>query len=334
MTRHAIANRKIGRRSLLTGIGTALAVRAAWAQTKRPLIGFLSNGPESFSRTSITPFYDGLRDYGYVQDQNYEVLYRGADGREDRLPALAADLVDHRVDAIFVIPNVGFARLAMQATATIPIVFAAGGDPIAGGLMSSLDHPGGNVTGATFLTIELVGKRLEILREIAPEANSFGYLINPNNPQLSSERQELEAAAGKFGVRLEIAEARNAADIEVAVAALAQRKVAGLIPAADTLFTTQLAQLAALEARFRLPTISISSSFVTLGGMLSYGGDALEAFRIAGTYVGRILKGEKAGDLPVQRSTKVALALNLKTAKSLGVNVPLSLLGRADTVIE
>jgi putative tryptophan/tyrosine transport system substrate-binding protein len=325
----------MNRREFIAGLGGAAAwPLAAWAQQAAvPVIGYLTNGTESVTVT-LDAFRQGLGEQGFVEGRNVEILSRYAESHEDRLPALAADLVQRRVAAIFVAPNVGFARIAKNATATIPIVFFAGGDPIESGLVANLNRPGGNVTGATFLTIRLVAKRLEILHQIVPTATSIGYLINPNNPQLEAESREVEAAALILGVRLVVAKASTADEMGLAVASLMELKVGGMLPAADTLFAVHAEMLVALADRYALPTIYIGPQWVRAGGLISYGGDNTEAARIAGTYVGRILKGEKPADLPVQQVTKMKLAINMKTAKALGLTFPLNLLAIADEVIE
>jgi putative tryptophan/tyrosine transport system substrate-binding protein len=322
------------RREFIAGLGAAAWPLAARAQQPaKPVVGFLTNSTESSLREVHAEFLHGLREQGFVEGRNVEVS-RHAESQEDRLPALAADLVQRRVAAIFVVPNVGFARIAKNATATIPIVFAAGGDPVASGLVANLNRPGGNVTGATFLTIRLVAKRLEILHQIVPTATAIGYLINPNNPQLEAESHELEAAARSLGVRVVAAKASTADEIALAVARLTEQKVGAMLPAADTLFAVQGEMLVALADRDALPTIYISPWWVRVGGLVSYGGDPSEADRIAGTYVGRILKGEKPSDLPVQQTTRVEMSVNLRTAKALGLTIPLPLLALADEVIE
>jgi putative ABC transport system substrate-binding protein len=312
-------------------LGLLLAVAQPVA---KPVIGFLTIATESYSRENLAVFLQGLREQGFVEGRNVEILSRYAESHEDRLPALAADLVQRHVAAIFVVPNVGFARIAKNATATIPIVFAAGGDPVESGLVANLNRPGGNVTGVTFLTIRLVAKRFEILHQIVPTATSIGYLINPNNPQLEAESREVEAAARSLGVRVVAAKVSTADEIGLAVASLVEQKVGAMLPAADTLFVVHGEMLVALADRYALPTIYIGPQYVRAGGLVSYGGSAGEAYRIAGTYVGRILKGEKPSDLPVQQSTRIEMTVNLKTAKALGLTIPLPLLARAAEVIE
>jgi putative ABC transport system substrate-binding protein len=325
------------RRDFIAGLGSAvvapmLGLRSATAQqVAKPVVGFLSNGTQGNAAVALVPFLQGLREQGFVEGRNVEILSRYAESHEDRLPTLAVDLVKRHVAAIFVVPNVGFARIAKNPTATIPILFSAGGDPIESGLVANLNRPDGNVTDATFLTIRLAAKRLEILHQIVPTATSIGYLINPNNPQLEAESREGEAAARSLGVRIVAAKVATSDEIGLAVASLMEQKVGAMLPAADALFVVHAD---ALANRYALPTIYIAPQWVRAGGLISYGGDYTEAHRIAGTYVGRILKGEKPSGLPVQQTTRVEMTLNLKTAKALGLTIPLPLLARVDKVIE
>jgi putative tryptophan/tyrosine transport system substrate-binding protein len=275
----------------------------------KPVIGHLSIGREGVPSITRAAFGQGLGERGFVEGRNVEILSRYAEAHEDRLPALAAELVQRGVAVIFVDPNVGFARIAKNTTATIPIVFAAGGDPVESGLVANLSRPGGNVTGVTFLAIQLVAKRLEILHQIVPTAESIGYLINPNNPQLAAESREVEAAARSLGVRVVAAKVSTGDEIGLAVASLMQQKVGAMLPAADILFVVHDDMLVALAGRYAVPTIYIGSSWVRAGGLISYGGDAIEAYRLAGVYVGRILKGEKPTDLPVQQTTRVKMTV-------------------------
>jgi putative tryptophan/tyrosine transport system substrate-binding protein len=321
------------RREFIAGISAAAWPLTARAQqTAVPMIGNLS----IFQANTGVPvlFLQGLAEQGYVEGRNIEILSRYAESHEDRLPALAEDLVRRQVAAIFVFPNIGFARIARNATATIPIVFAAGWDPVEAGLVASLDRPGGNVTGATFLTVPAVPKRLEIIHQMVPAATSIGYIINQLNPQLAAERREVEAAARSLDVRLVVVEASTPDELEAAFAALVKERVGAMLPAADRLFVVHGHLLIALAARHGLPAIYISRGWVTAGGLVSYGQIGADHYRIAGSYVGRILKGEKPADLPVQQSTRTEMVLNLKTAKSLGLTVPPGLLALADEVIE
>jgi putative ABC transport system substrate-binding protein len=251
------------------------------------------------------------------------------------LPSLAADLVSRRVDVIFAVSGSSPALAAKAATPTIPIVFANGGDPVSNGLVASLNRPGGNITGVSFLTEELLAKRLELLHELVPAASSIGYLDNPTAPTTTLRKEILEKAARILGVRMVFANASTPEEIEPAVAMLAKQKIGALYAGNDLLFAIYGPKiLPPLAARYRMPAIYHTRGSVEAGGLLSYGTDTAGAWRIAGTYVGRILKGEKPADLPVQRSTRIETVLNLKTAKALGIEVPTKILLGADAVIE
>jgi putative ABC transport system substrate-binding protein len=324
----------VRRRDFIAGLGSVaawpLAVRGQ--QPAAPVVGYLSGGTENAAR--LGPFRQGLGEQGYVEGRNLEILYRSAEGY-DRLPALAADLVRRRV-AVIVAGGGPASLAATAATSTIPIVFATGGDPVELGLVASLDRPGGNTTGASFLTSELTAKRLELLHEIVPAATLIGFLFNPTNSVGAAERREAEIAARILGVRLVIANASMASEIEAAFAILVEQRIGSLLVAGDPLFTNvQRDQLLALAARHAVPAIYETREIVDAGGLMSYGAkDISGTFRLAGNYAGRILKGEKPADLPVQRSGRTETALNLKTAKALGIKVPTATLLHADEVIE
>jgi putative tryptophan/tyrosine transport system substrate-binding protein len=323
------------RREFITFLGGAatwpLAARAQ--QASMPVIGVLNGGTEIV--TGLGALRQGLGEQGYVEGRNLEILYRSAAGRYDRLPELAADLVRRRV-AVIASQGGPASLAAISATATIPIVFATGGDPIELGLVASLDRPGGNATGASFLTSELTAKRLELLHEIVPAATLIGFLFNPTNSVGEAERREAEIAARILGVRLVIAHASTASETEAAFAILVEQRIGALLVAGDPLFANvQRDQLVAFAARHAVPAIYETREIVPAGGLMSYGAkDISGAYRLAGNYAGRILKGEKLADLPVQRSTRTEMVLNLKTAKALGLTVPQSLLFAADEVIE
>ena len=265
--------------------------------------------------------------------QNVAIEYRWAENQNDRLPALAADLVRSQVAAIvaFGIPPV---KAAMAATKTIPIVFEGGFDPVAVGAVASLNRPGGNVTGVTILGVELEPKRLELLHEIVPAATTLALLVNPTNPNSEIISKELQAAARTLGLELHVLQASSERDFDAVFATLAQARAGGLVLGTDGLTFGRTEQLAALTVRHAVPAIFQSREFAAAGGLMSYGGSTPEGYRLAGGYIGRMLKGEKPADLPVQQATKVELIINLKTAKALGLTVPLTLLGRADQVIE
>jgi len=324
------------RREFIAGLGGAAAwpLAAGAQQLTLPVIGYLSGG----TSTSIEPvaaFRQGLGEQGYVEGGNVEILYQYAELHYDRLPALAAELVRRQV-AVIVATNPGAASAlaAKSATATIPIVFAIGIDPVKLGLVASLSRPGANITGATFLTTDLTAKRLELLHEIVPSAKPIGFLVNPTGPQTKSQREEAEGAARILGVPFVILNASSPSEINAAFATIAEQRIEALLIGADGLFAFQSNQLVALAARLGVPAIYPYREAAEAGGLMSYGASGPTTFRLVGTYVGRILKGEKPADLPVQQSSRLDLVLNLKTAKVLGVEVPTSMLLRADEVIE
>jgi putative tryptophan/tyrosine transport system substrate-binding protein len=326
------------RREFIAAVGGAAAwpIAARGQQRAVPVVGYLSalsHGPymEPFTKALSR----GLGEQGYIDGQNVEILYRWAGLQYDRLPMMAADLVRRRVAAIFADGTSEPARAARAATATIPIVFATGADPVALGLVTSLNHPGGNVTGVAFLATALVGKRLELLHEVVPAARLVGYLTNRTDREFETRSKEAQIAANILGVQLANVNASSPKEIEEAFANLVEQHVGALLIEGDVLFSEQSEQLAALAARHALPAIYISRGFVDAGGLMSYGPSLSDAFRLAGTYIGRILKGEKPTDLPVQQSTRIEMVLNLKTAKTLGIDpVPTATLLRATEVIE
>jgi putative ABC transport system substrate-binding protein len=323
------------RREFLVGLGGAAALPfAARAQqaAERPVIGLLS-GTNREDRL-IAAIWNGLNEAGFVDGQNATMEFRFAEGRFERLPAIAGELVERKVLAIVAIQSATAPIAAMKATSTIPVIFAIGGDPVRLGLVSSLSRPGGNVTGATFLVNTLSAKRVELTREFVPSAKVIGLLVNPKNPASPSETADAQAAARALGVELDIRDASFPQEIDAAFAHFADRRVGGVTFAADATFNAGRARLIALAAHHRLPTVYFYREFANDGGLASYGGFDTDAYRLAGVYAGRTLKGDKPADLPVQQVTKVELAINLKTAKALGVDVPLPLLGRADEVIE
>ncbi len=327
---------QIERRKFLATLGGAAVAwpLAARAQQPMPVVGFLNGGsPEGYA-PFVAAFRQGLKEAGYVEGQNVTIEYRWAEGQYDRLSSLAADLVQHNVTVIAA-TSTPAALAAKATTSTVPIVFTTGGDPIKLGLVASLRRPGGNVTGSTGLTAEVGPKRLELARELFPGATTVALLVNPANPLTATVSKDLQAAADTLGVRLHVLHASTEADFEAAFATAAQLRVAALVVSgADPLFLSRAAQLGALALRHGVPAIYQFREFAAAGGLMSYGGDARDTYRLAGVYAGRILKGEKPADLPVVQSTKVELILNLKTAKALGITVPLPLSGRADEVIE
>jgi putative tryptophan/tyrosine transport system substrate-binding protein len=329
----------IERRKFLATLGGAVAwPLAARAQQKAmPVVGFLNAASPDVSAHVVGAFRLGLNETGYVEDRNVAVEYRWAENHYDRLPALAAELVDRRVSVIATGRNTLAALAAKAATTTIPIVFLMGGDPVKAGLVTSLNRPGGNVTGVTTLNVEITPKRLEVLRELLPTTSIMAVLINPlNNPAIvEAERRQAQEAANTLGLQMiHVLQASTERDLDDVFSTLIQRRAGGLVITADTFFSGKSAELAALAFRHAVPTISPYREFVAAGGLMSYGGSVTELYRLIGVYTGRILKGEQPANLPVQQLTKVELAINLKTAKAFGLTVPNSLIGRADEIIE
>ena len=323
----------IRRREFIATLGSAAAAwpLAARAQERAvSVIGYLSGEPESGVPAA---FRQGLGELGFVEGRNVEILYRSAEGHYDRLPELAADLVARRV-ALIATGQHFPALAAKKATTTIPIVFAFGADPVALGLVASLNRPGGNITGTSFVASELIRKRFELLHEIVPAVTTIGLLVNPTTPHVQALIREGEDAARILGVHLVILNATNATEIESVYASLVGQQITALVIGGDPLFTTRGPQLVELAGRHRVVTIYSNRDPVQAGGLISYGASIGETTRIAGTYAGRILKGEKPADLPVQQATRVELIINLKAAKAFGITFPLTLLGRADEVIE
>jgi putative ABC transport system substrate-binding protein len=324
------------RRDFISLLGSAAAwpVAARAQQPGMPVIGYLNGQSPAESADRLAAFRQGLSDLGYVDHRNVSIEYRWAEGHYDRLPAFAADLVRLQVSVIAATGTNGSALAAKTATATIPIVFVAGGDPIKLGLVSSLNRPGGNATGVTFLGIELAQKRLELLHDLVPSATTIGVLINPTNPTAQSERSDAETAARALGLRVAVENVSSERDIDVAFASFVQQRVNAVFVGADGFLTNQGDQLVALAARHALPASYALPERAAAGGLMSYGPSRTGTYRQLGVYTGRVLKGEKPADLPVQGPTKYELAINLKTAKALGLTVPASLLARADEVIE
>jgi ABC-type uncharacterized transport system substrate-binding protein len=325
----------VKRREFITLLGGAAAVwplAARAQQPTMPVIGFLNGASADGYAIPARAFRQGLKDTGYVEGENIAIEYRWAEGQYDRLPALAADLVRRKVDVIAA--NSPAMLPAKAATATIPIVFTTSNDPVQLGLVASLSRPGGNVTGVTSLNVEVGPKRLELLHELVPAANVIGLLVNPNSPNAETLSRDLQMAAGKLGLQLHVLHAGNERDFDRVFAALVRLRAGALVIGADAIFTSHTERLAALALRHAMPAIYQYPEFTAAGGLMSYGGSIIEAYRTTGVYTGRILKGERPADLPVQQITKVELIINLKTAKALGITVPLPLSGRADEVIE
>src|SRR5262245_24627739 len=322
------------RRRFITLLGGA----AAWPMAARaqqqtvPVIGWLrAGGPASAGH--LAAFSEGLNELYYVEDRNAAIELRNSD-QYDRLPALASELVRRQVAAIFA-QNLAAAIAARAATATIPIVFAIGGDPIKEGLVTSLSRPTGNLTGVTYFGGEVLPKRLELMRELVPTAEVIAVLLNPNNPNLQTRLRDVQEAARKVGQQILIVNAGSESDIDMAFTTIVQQRAAALLVTDDPLFLgSRREQIVALAARHAIPTSYSLSDLVRAGGLMSYGGNTRDQIREAGRYIGRILKGEKPADLPVLQPTKVEFTINLKTAKALGLKIPDSLLLRADEVIE
>jgi putative ABC transport system substrate-binding protein len=320
--------------SLLGGAAAVWPLAARAQQPAMPVIGFLNSGSANTFAHLANAFRQGLKEVGYIEGQNVTIEYRWAESRYDQLPALAADLVKRQVNVIAATGGEQSAIAAKAATTRIPIVFTAGGDPVKQGLVASLNHPGGNLTGMFFLTGAIESKRLGLLRELVPNAAIIGVLLNPNSPAVELQLRDIPDAARAIGQRIVILEANNDRDIDAAFATLVQRQIEALLVAGDPLFSNRRDQIVALAARNSIPTIYYFRDFDAAGGLMSYGANLSDVFRQLGIYTGRILKGEKPSDLPVMQPTKFELVVNLKTASSLGLTVPPSLLAIADEVIE
>jgi putative tryptophan/tyrosine transport system substrate-binding protein len=309
-----------------------LAARAQ--QAPMPVIGFLSARSAKDSMVNVAAFGKGLEEAGFVEGKNLSTEYRFADGQLDRLPELAADLVRRPVAVLVTVGGANSALVAKKATSTIPIVFVIGGDPVALGLSSSLSRPDGNATGMTIISVDLTQKRLGLLRELVPSATALAALVNPNTPEGRAQGADMRAAVQSLGLNLRILEAGDEKAIEKAFATLAQDKVDALLVGSDPVFSVHRDKLVALVAAAALPAIYQLRDFAVAGGLTSYDPDIADAHRQVGVYTGKILKGAKPADLPIQQPTTFNLVLNLKTAKALGITVPPALLARADEVIE
>jgi ABC-type uncharacterized transport system substrate-binding protein len=320
--------------ALLGGAGVAWPLAAWGQQTAMPVIGFLNSTSADMYENQLREFHRGLNETGYVEGRNVAIEYRWGEGQNDRLPALAADLVRRQVAVIVTTNSTPPALAAKAATATIPIVFGLGSNPVELGLVASLNRPGGNLTGATGMGVELGPKRLELLREMAPAIAIVALLINPTNPNAETLSRDLQAAARALGLQLHVLNASTERDLATVFAALVELRVGALVIGPDPFLIDRSRELAALTVRHAVPAIFQFREFTSAGGLMSYGPSVAEGNRQVGAYTGRILKGEKPADLPVQQSTKIELIINLKTAKALGLNVPLPLLGRAEELIE
>jgi ABC-type uncharacterized transport system substrate-binding protein len=325
------------RREFITLLGAApmvLPINARAQQPALPVVGFLSSRSPNESTSAVAAFRQGLTEAGYVEGQNVHIAFHWAEGQYDRLPPLAADLARRQVAVILATGGNPPALAAKAATATIPIVFIIGSDPVEVGLVASLNRPGGNVTGVSLFTSMLVAKRLELLRELVPTATTIAFLVNPNNSNAAPDTKVVQTAARGFGLQLVVLSAAIENDIDAAFATLVQQRANALLVNTDSFFLTRRNQFVALAVRHAVPTIHDLREFTAAGALASYGTDLADAYRQGGVYVSRIVKGEKPADLPVIQPTKFELVINLKAAKALGLDVPASLLARADEVIE
>jgi putative tryptophan/tyrosine transport system substrate-binding protein len=325
------------RREFITAVGGAaitwpLGARAQ--QRPMPVIGFLSSRSPGESTSVVAAFGQGLNETGYVEGQNVAIEFRWAEGQLDRLPAMAVDLVSRQVAVIIAAGGDRPALAAKTATSTIPIVFTGSDFPVKVGLVASLSRPGGNVTGASLFTSELEVKKLSLLREVVPKAPLIAMLVNPTNPSAETDIEDVQKAAAAVGQQIFLLRASSERDIDAAFEVIVQQRVNALLLAHDPIFFSRRDQFVALAARHAVPAIFEFREFVVAGGLMSYGSRITENYRLGGNYAGRILKGAKPADLPVQQPTKFELAINLKTAKALGLTIPESFLLRADEVIE
>jgi putative ABC transport system substrate-binding protein len=324
------------RRDFITLLGGAAAVWPLPVRAQQaglPLIGYLNSGAPDAVAARLSVMRKALSEAGYVEGRNLAIELLSADGLYDRLPEMAAQLV-HRQPAVIITAGVPPTAAAKAATATIPIVFTMGADPVASGLVASLNRPGANLTGITSLGAALTSKHVELLHEFAPAATVIGHLVNPENFAEERTASELTPVARKLGLEAHVLRARTESDFDAVFVALRQLGAGGLVIGNEGLFISRSEQLAALTLRYAVPAIHAVPEFTTAGGLMSYGGSAIEASKLVGAYTVRILKGEKPANLPVQQATKIELTINLKTAKTLGLTVPLTLAARADEVIE
>jgi len=323
------------RREFIAALGCAAAawpLSAGAQQATMPLVAFLNSGSPDGYAPMVAAFRQGLKETGYVEGQNVAVEYRWAGGQYDRVPAMALELVGRQVAVI--VANTPGVLAIKAAITTIPIVFTTASDPVQTGLVASLSRPGGNVTGVTQLHVEVAPKQLELAHELVPTAKIIGMLVNATNPSIEVLSRDQQVAARTIGVQLHVLRATTETDLETVFATLVQQGLAALVISTDAFFVSRAERLGALALRNAVPTIFQDRPFVAAGGLMSYGSSTPDSYRLAGIYTGRILKGDKPAELPVQRATKVELIINLKTAKALGITVPLTLLGRADEVIE
>ena len=324
------------RREFITLLGGAAVPgpRVAHAQQSMPVVGYLNTGEAENSGYNLTAFLQGLREAGFTEGQNVAIEYRYANNEPKRLPALAADLVRRGV-AVIVAPGASEGvRAAMAATKTIPIVFRTGGDPVALGLVPSLSRPGGNVTGVNAMSLEIVTKRVGLLHDLAPAAMRYAVLFNPGDPNAESYTKELQGAASALGRQVEFFGSRNSQEIDVAFAALVKKRSEALLVVPQGLLINRRVQIVTHVTRHGLPASYPNRDFTEIGGLMSYGPNSADQYRLTGVYTGRVLKGEKPSDMPVVRATKFEFVINLQTARILGIEIPTSLLAGADEVIE
>ena len=324
------------RREFIAVIGTATAwpFVARAQQPNIPLVGFLNVGSSDGYRPMAAAFRQGLQETGYVEGQNFAIEYRWGEGQSDRLPPMIADFI-HRQVAVIAATSTPAALAAKSATKTVPIVFETGGDPIQLGLVTSLSRPSGNITGVTQLNGQVVPKALEVLHELLPTAKTVALLVNPADPAVAEDQiREAMSAARMLGLELHVLKASTEVQLEAVFANLSQSQISGLVIGPEAFFTSHTGQLVALAVRHKVPTVYRGREFAAAGGLVSYGTNPENSYHLAGVYTGRVLKGEKPADLPVQQASKFELYINLKTAKALGITVPLPLSGRADEVIE
>jgi putative ABC transport system substrate-binding protein len=322
------------RRALVTMIAAA-PVPAAQAQSPLPVIGYLGNASPDVFASRLHAFREGLAETGYVEGRNVAIEYRWAEGDYTRFPAFLADLIGRRVNVIAAPGSTPAAMAAKAATSTIPVVFAIGNDPVASGLVASLCRPGGNLTGVAVISVELGPKQLQLLLEVVPAATSIALLVNPTSPVLAAKQaSDLQATAGTLGLKLHVLHASAPDDLEAVFATMRQLGASGLVIGNEAMFTAQSDRLAALALRHSIPAIYQFREFAAAGGLMSYGASLTHGHRLAGIYTGRILRGEKPAELPVEQTTRFVFAINLATAKALGLAVPPSIVARADEVIE